>query len=92
MAEVPATAHMAGKAGPTPPCHIPLNLYLLSSVLLFVLQWRRSVTLGDTVRLLADVRSVVDIPEKLQRLEEAKVGSLHAPCCAPDETRQPLWG
>eukprot|EP00891_Asterochloris_glomerata_P001519 jgi/Astpho2/1519/Aster-x0067 len=35
-------------------------------------QWRRSVTLGDTVRLLADVRSVVDIPEKLQRLEEAK--------------------
>ncbi len=81
---------MAGKAELAAPCHIPMHLYLLSSVLLFVLQWRRSVTLGDTVRLLADVRSVVDIPEKLQRLEEAKVNSLHALCPGPDDIGQPL--
>ena len=67
-------------------------LYLLSSELVLVLQWRRSVTLGDTVRLLADVRSVVDIPEKLQRLEEAKVSSLHAVCSAPVAIEQQLWG
>ena len=82
---------MAGKAELTSPCHIPMSLFLLSSESLLVLQWRRSVTLGDTVRLLADVRSVVDIPEKLQRLEEAKVSSLHALWSAPDETGQPLW-
>ena len=69
-----------------------MHLCMQSPALLCVLQWRRSVTLGDTVRLLADVRSVVDIPEKLQRLEEAKVNSLHALCPVPDDIGQPLWG
>ncbi|KAL3138889.1 hypothetical protein ABBQ32_005714 [Trebouxia sp. C0010 RCD-2024] len=32
-------------------------------------QWRRSITLGDIVRLLADARSVVDVPERLGQLE-----------------------
>ncbi|KAK9815816.1 hypothetical protein WJX72_010122 [[Myrmecia] bisecta] len=35
-------------------------------------QWRRSVTLGDIVRLLTDIQSVVDIPQRVQKLEEAK--------------------
>ena len=83
LAEAPDTAHMAAKAELASPRHIPMHLCLLSPILLCVLQWRRSVTLGDTVRLLADVRSVVDIPEKLQRLEEAKVSSLQALCPLP---------
>jgi hypothetical protein len=37
-------------------------------------QWRRGVTLGDTVRLLGDINLVVDSPQRVQRLEEAKAG------------------
>ena len=36
-------------------------------------QWRRSVMLGDTVRLLQDAKSVIDAPQRVQRLELAKV-------------------
>ena len=39
--------------------------------------WRRGITMGDTVRLLSDIHSIVDTPQRLQRLEEAKA-SLHA--------------
>ncbi|KAK9861775.1 hypothetical protein WJX84_004517 [Apatococcus fuscideae] len=35
-------------------------------------QWRRSVTLGDIVRLLGDLQSVVGVPARVQELEEAK--------------------
>ncbi|KAK9837523.1 hypothetical protein WJX81_008555 [Elliptochloris bilobata] len=35
-------------------------------------QWRRSVMLGDTVRLLQDAKSVIDAPQRVQRLELAK--------------------
>ena len=34
--------------------------------------WRRGITMGDTVRLLSDIHSIVDTPQRLQRLEEAK--------------------
>lgn len=34
--------------------------------------WRRGITMGDTVRLLSDINSIVDTPQKLQKLEEAK--------------------
>ena len=37
---------------------------------------KRSVTLGDTVKLMGVVQSVVDIPQRVQKLEEAKV--IHA--------------
>lgn len=36
-------------------------------------QWRRSVTLGDIVRLLGDLQSVVGVPAQVQELEETKV-------------------
>ncbi len=36
------------------------------------LQWRRSISLGDIVRLLSDARSVVDVPQKLEQLERTK--------------------
>lgn len=35
--------------------------------------WRRGITMGDTVRLLSDINSIVDTPQRLQKLEEAKV-------------------
>ncbi|BDA48578.1 probable exocyst complex component 4 at N-terminal half [Coccomyxa sp. Obi] len=35
-------------------------------------QWRRGITLGDTVRLLGDVNSISDAPQRVQKLEEAK--------------------
>ena len=35
-------------------------------------QWRRGVTLGDTTRLLGDINQVVDSPQRVQRLEDAK--------------------
>ena len=38
-----------------------------------LLQWRRSITLGDIVRLLTDARSVVNVPERLGQLERNKV-------------------
>ena len=38
--------------------------------------WRRGITMGDTVRLLSDINSIVDTPQRLQKLEEAKVMSL----------------
>lgn len=38
-----------------------------------LLQWRRSITLGDIVRLLTDARSVVDVPHRLGQLERNKV-------------------
>jgi hypothetical protein len=41
-------------------------------------QWRRGVTLGDTVRLLSDINSIVDAPQRVQKLEEAKACSLTA--------------
>ena len=41
-------------------------------------QWRRSVTLGDIVRLLGDLQSVVGVPAQVQELEETKVSL--APC------------
>ena len=34
--------------------------------------WRRGITMGDTVRLLSDIHSIVDTPQRLQKLEEAK--------------------
>ena len=34
--------------------------------------WRRGITMGDTVRLLSDINSIVDTPQRLQKLEEAK--------------------
>lgn len=37
------------------------------------LQWKRSVTLEETVRLLKDINSCVDIPARVQRLQEEKV-------------------
>ena len=37
------------------------------------MQWRRSVTLGDIVRLLDDLQSVVGVPARVHELEEAKV-------------------
>ena len=42
-------------------------------------QWRRGVTLGDTVRLLGDINLVVDSPQRVQRLEEAKAGRVSQP-------------
>ena len=36
-------------------------------------QWRRGITLGDTARLLGDVNSISDAPQRVQKLEEAKV-------------------
>ena len=38
--------------------------------------WRRGITMGDTVRLLSDINSIVDTPQRLQKLEEAKVMGL----------------
>lgn len=35
-------------------------------------QWRRGITLSDTVRLLGDVNSISDAPQRVQKLEEAK--------------------
>ncbi|DBA83817.1 TPA: hypothetical protein ACH3X1_006340 [Trebouxia sp. C0004] len=35
-------------------------------------QWRRSISLGDIVRLLTDARSVVDVPQKLEQLQRTK--------------------
>ncbi|KAL0041965.1 hypothetical protein WJX79_010411 [Trebouxia sp. C0005] len=35
-------------------------------------QWRRSISLGDIVRLLSDARSVVDVPWRLEQLERTK--------------------
>ena len=35
--------------------------------------WRRGITMGDTVRLLSDINSIVDTPQRLQKLEETKV-------------------
>lgn len=35
-------------------------------------QWRRSVTLDETCTLLADVQTLVDIPPRIQKLEEAE--------------------
>lgn len=37
------------------------------------IQWRRSISLGDTVRLLADAQSVVDVPVRMEHLERTKV-------------------
>ena len=36
-------------------------------------QWRRSVTLVDINRLLEDAATLVEIPPRLQKLEDAKV-------------------
>ena len=36
-------------------------------------QWRRGITLGDTVRLLGDIKAVVDAPQRVHKLEETKV-------------------
>lgn len=36
-------------------------------------QWKRSVTLDDIVKLLGDVRGFVDIPQQVQSAQEAKV-------------------
>ena len=41
--------------------------------------WRRGITMGDTVRLLSDVNSIVDTPQRLQKLEEAKAS--FSPTC-----------
>ena len=41
--------------------------------------WRRGITMGDTVRLLSDINSIVDTPQRLQKLEEAKA-SLSPTC------------
>lgn len=38
-------------------------------------QWRRGITLGDTVRLLSDINAIVDAPQRVQKLEEAKACS-----------------
>ncbi len=46
-------------------------------------QWRRSVMLGDTVRLLRDVKSVIDAPQRVQRLELAKARRPAASAGAP---------
>jgi len=46
-------------------------------------QWRRSVMLGDTVRLLRDVKSVIDAPQRVQRLELAKARAGRPPRRAP---------
>ena len=59
-------------------------------------QWRRGVTLGDTVRLLGDVSLVVDSPQRVQRLEDAKARAcdlcwLFGMPCPPLGKRLPPW-
>ncbi len=44
-------------------------------------QWRRGITLGDTARLLGDVNSISDAPQRVQKLEEAKVRLCHIHVC-----------
>lgn len=39
------------------------------------MQWRRSIVLGDTLRLLMDAQSVVGVPDRLEQLEQSKVDS-----------------
>lgn len=39
-------------------------------------QWQRHITLTDTLRLLDDIQLIVDVPQKLQQLEEGKVGGV----------------
>ena len=46
-------------------------------------QWRRSVMLGDTVRLLQDAKSVIDAPQRVQCLELAKVMMRYFLCLVP---------
>ena len=41
--------------------------------------WRRGITMGDTVRLLSDINSIVDTPQRLQKLEEAKASPQQLP-------------
>lgn len=40
-----------------------------------LLQWKRSVTLDDIVKLLGDVKGFVDIPHQVRAAQEAKVSS-----------------
>jgi len=45
-------------------------------------QWRRGITLGDTVRLLGDINSISDAPQRVQKLEEAKACYLRSFGCS----------
>ena len=40
-------------------------------------QWRRSVTLGDTTRLLRDIAAVCDAPQRVQAMEDSKAWHPH---------------
>ena len=50
--------------------------------------WRRGITMGDTVRLLSDINSIVDTPQRLQKLEEAKA-SLPLTCLLASGPSEP---
>jgi hypothetical protein len=50
--------------------------------------WRRGITMGDTVRLLSDINSIVDTPQRLQKLEEAKA-SLSPTCLLASGPSEP---
>jgi hypothetical protein len=43
-------------------------------------QWRKSITLSDTIRLLDDIHSIVELPEEIRTLEKEKVGTLRCYC------------
>lgn len=45
-------------------------------------QWRRGITVGDTVRLLGDINSISDAPQRVQKLEEAKACCLRFSGCS----------
>lgn len=63
----------------------------------FVLQWRRSIVLGDTLRLLTDAQSVVDVPDRLEQLEQSKVANIvwltfHTEAARPASLLLQDWG
>lgn len=39
------------------------------------MQWRRSIVLGDTLRLLTDAQSVMGVPSRLEQLTQSKASS-----------------
>lgn len=56
-----------------------------------VAQYQRDLMLTDTLRLLGDIQSCVDVPARVQRLEEGQVGAPPAGQPLPDPGRQQEW-
>lgn len=73
---MPAAVHLLGSRE-----DIAVTLSLLW------LQWRRSISLGDIVRLLKDAQSVVDVPERLGQLERNKVSMVPGHLCTCQSTQ-----